>query len=135
MGSIGNVTSKVPRSSGARHGEAGILEHPKHGCVVSHHLCHETLDSSRARALGELLEHARADPTPLVLVGHSECDLCGGRVAKARVARERDDALPAVVGKRADERAALDPVRIEEGLDERRPHGRRAVEAEVEAAL
>ena len=119
----------------ARDAEAGVLEDPKHRCVVRHHLGDEPLDAGCGRALRQLLEHARADPAALVLVGDGERDLCSGRVAEPRIACERDDALGAVVRQRPDERASLDPVRVEGGLDEGRPHGRRAVKAEVEAAL
>ena len=119
----------------ARDAEAGVLEDPEHRRVVRHHLGDEPLDAGCGRALRQLLEHARADPTTLVLVGHSKRDLRSGRVAEPRIACERDDALGAVVRQRPDERASLDPVRVEVGLDEGRPHGRRAVEAEVEAAL
>ena len=89
----------------------------------------------RGRALCKLLEQARADPPALMLVCHGERDLCDGWIPETRIVGERDDPLPAVVGQRPDEGAPLDPVRIEERLDEGRTDGRRAVEAEVEAAL
>ena len=67
----------------------------------------------------ELLEQARADPAALLLVGDGERDLGGRGVAQARVARERDDRARAVRPReRADERAALGPVGVEERLDE-----------------
>ena len=47
--------------------------------------------------------------------------------------RDRDDALALLVGERAEERAALRPVGIEQRLDELRPESREAVEAAVEA--
>ena len=61
----------------------------------------------------------------LELVGDGERGLGRVRVAQPHVARERDDPLAAVVAERADERAALGPVRLEERLDKRGPSCRR----------
>ena len=51
----------------------------------------------------------------------------------AHVVADRDDALAVLVGERADERAPLGPVRVEQRLDELRPEIRKPVEATVEA--
>ena len=116
---------------GARDAEAGVLEHPEHRVVVADHLGDEALDANRSRAPGELLEHARPDPAPLLVVGDGERDLGDIGVTEARVACESDDP----VLERPDERAPLDPVGIDERLDEGRANGGRAVESQVEAPL
>jgi hypothetical protein len=67
----------------------------------------------------------------LLLVGDDERHLGRVRIAQPRVARERDDA----VSERADERPGLDPVRVDERLDEPLVDATRAVEPEVEAAV
>ena len=109
-----------PAVERARDAEARVLEDPHHRRVVGHHLGDEALDPDRGRALRELLEHARADAAPLLVVGDRERDLRGRRVAEPRIARQRDDVLTVAAGERPDERASLDPVRLEERLDERR---------------
>ncbi len=79
----------------------------------------------------ELLEHARGDPDALFGVGDGERDLGGVRIAQPRVAGERDDALGAGPGLRADQRAARRPVGVEVGVDEPgvRSHGGEEAEA------
>ena len=66
---------------GARDAEPCVLEDPHHRRVLAHHLCDEVLDSDRGRALGELLEHACADPASLLVVGDGERHLRRRRVA------------------------------------------------------
>ena len=58
-----------------------------------------------------------------------------GGVAQARVVRERDDPLGAVVDERAEQRAPLGPVRVEHLLDDLGPERGEPVEAHVEALL
>ena len=74
-----------------RHAEARVLEHAHHRGVVAHHLGDEALDAYRRRPAGELFEHAGADAAPLLVVSDRERDFRRCRVAKALVARERDD--------------------------------------------
>ena len=119
----------------ARDAEPCILEHAHHGRVLAHHLCDEALDPHGGRALGQLLEHPRADAAPLLIVGDGERHLRRRRVAQPRVARERDDVLTVAACECPDEGALRDPVGLEERLDERLPHGGRTVEPEVEAPL
>ena len=124
-----------PAVERARDAEARVLEDPEHRRVVGDHVGDEPLDAGRGRARRELLQHARADAAALVLVGDGERDLRDRGVAEPGIAREGHDLLEPVGRQRSDQCAALDPVRIDEGLDERRPHGGRAVEAKVEASL
>ena len=115
---------------------AGGREDGEHAGVLGQHLGDEARDPGLARAERELLEQARADPAALLGVGDGERDLGGRGVAQARVARERHDRRRAVGPReRADERAALVPVRIEERLDEAGLHAAGAVEAQVVAAV
>ncbi len=88
-----------------------------------------------ARA-ASLLQETGADPPPLVCVGHGERHLGRCRIAQSHVARKGYDLLGSgLVGKRADQVAVVPPVRVEEGIDERRADRRRAVEAAIEAVL
>ncbi len=115
----------------ARALEADGLEDVKHLAVVRENLGDEALDPDHGGALGELLEHARADSAPLVVIGDHEGHLGRRRVTETDVAREGDH--PAV--QVAHQMAAFVPL----GVDERRyelPVDRReAVEAVVEALL
>ena len=116
--------------------EADVREDDEHVAVLGEHVGDEARDPELAGAERELLEQARADAAALLLVGHGERDLGRGRVAQARVARERDDALGlAVAGERADEGAALDQSGVEVRLDEAVVDRLQAVEAQVEAAV
>ena len=119
----------------SRHGEAGVLEHPQHRLVRRHHLGDERLDAGAGRKLCELLEQPRADAVALELVGDREGDLRRRGVAKPHVARERHDPLLRPLAERADQRAALGPVRIEEGRDELGRQRGKAVKALVHALV
>ena len=87
--------------------------------VVRQHLGDEPLDPDRGGAAGELLEQPRPDPAPLVGVSHRERRLrrSSDRGAE-RSSRSRRLAPRRLFGERADQRAALDPVRLEQRLDE-----------------
>ena len=111
--------------------EARIREDAERRAVLRHHLGDEARDPGDRGPLRELLQEAGADPAALLLVGDREGDLRHSRLAQARIAREGDDA----VFERADEGAALDPVRVEERLDEPCVGPAHAVEAEVQASL
>jgi hypothetical protein len=113
--------------------EAGALEDAEHRPVPGEHLGDEPLDPDRRRALGELLQEARADAAALLVVRDGERRLGERGIAQADVVADRDDPLPLPVRERADERAAVDPVRLEQRLHEQRPHARQAVEAAAQA--
>ncbi len=124
----GRRSSTSPYSSSRASSKPASAKTASCRLVLGEHLGDEAPDPGLARAGGELLEQPRADAAAVLLVGDGEGDLGGLGVAQAHVARERDDPLRAVlVGQRADERAPLDPVRVEAGLDERcgRPRARR----------
>ena len=116
---------------GARDAEAGVLENPEHRAVVADHLGDEPLDANRCSAPRELLEHARPHAAPLLVVGDGERDLGDLGVTETRVACESDDP----VLERPDERAPLDPIGIDERLDEGRADGGDAVKSQIEAPL
>ena len=117
----GTATSTTPLASSPRQLEAGALEDAEHRLVLGQHLGDEALDPDARRARGELLEQPRADPASLLGVGDGEGRLGDGRVAQPDVVADRDDALAVLVGERAEQRAALGPVGIEQRLDELRP--------------
>ena len=119
----------------ARQLEAEALEDPEHVPVVGEDLGDEAVDPLASSPQCELLDEARPDATPLVRVGDGESRLGSGRIAQPLVVPDCDDDLPPVLGERPEERAALDPVRLEELLDELRAEARKAVEAQVEAPL
>ena len=89
-----------------------MLEERQHGAVVRQHLGEEPLDPDRGGSLRELLEQARADPAPLIGVRNGERGLGDGRIAKAHVVRDGDDAS-LVVGAR--ERAEQRPRSTQSG--------------------
>src|SRR5581483_11616970 len=124
-----------PAVEPARDAEARVLEDAEHGAVVRHHLGDERLDAEAGRDAGELFEQPRAGAVALELVRDREGDLGRGRIAKPRVARERDRALLVTLAERAEQRAALLPVGGEERVDERLRERREAVEAQVDAPL
>ena len=103
----------------------------EHRPVAGEHLGDEALDPVRRGAAASCSSRRVPMPAALQLVGDGERDLGADRIAQPDVARERDDA--AVVAERADQRPALVPVRVDEGLDELRRHAQRAVEALVDA--
>ena len=120
----------------ARELEAGALEDAEHRPVLRQHLGDEPLDPHRGRARGELLEQARPDAAPLVGVRDRERHLRDGGIAQAHVVGDGDHSLvPVLVRQRAQERATLDPVRLEHRLDELRAEARQAVEPESQALL
>ena len=96
----------------ARDVEAHALEDLDHLAVLGEHDRDEALDAGALGAAGELLQQPRADAAALVLVGHGERRFGRARVAQPRIGRERDDALAALVGKGADQRAVVLPVGI-----------------------
>ena len=115
--------------------EARALEDAEHRAVVGQHLREEAAHPHVPGLPRELLEQPRADALALQLVGDRERDLGAGRVAQPYVAAERDDPLPRLVGDRARQRAALEPVGIQHRLDEPRRRLREAVEAQVAALV
>ena len=124
-----------PALEHAREPEADVLEDLEHRAVVGHDLGDEALDPDPRGAGRELLEQAGADAAALPGVGDGEGRFGERRVAQADVVREGDDLLLAVVGERAEEGAALVPVRLEHGSTSCGRTYRQAVEAEVEAPL
>ncbi len=128
---LGRAALEPPRDR-----EPRVREDAQHRAVVRHHLGDELGDPGVRGRFGELLEQARADSAPLQLVRDRERDLGGRRVAQPDEARERDDALASAVARqRPDQRAALLPVGVEEGLDGRGRERGKAVEAPVDALL
>ena len=115
----------------ARDREADRLEDAEHLTVVRQNDRDEPLDPEPAGECRELLEQARADAAPLVLVRHREGDLRGRRIAQAHEVRDGDD----LVVDRADERTGLLPVDARQRLDETLVDRREAVEAPVQAPL
>jgi hypothetical protein len=111
--------------------EARVGEDAQHGPVRGHDLGDERVDADVRRPGCQLLEQARRDPAPLVLVGNRERDLRATGIAQPREARERDDPF----GERPHEKALLDPVGLEERHDETPVDRPRTVETEVEALL
>ena len=109
------------------------LEDAEHPPVLGQHQRDEALDPVAGGALGELLDETRPDPAALVSVRDRERRLGEGGVAQARVVRERDDPLGAVLDERPEKRPALGPVGLEHLLDDVRPERGEAVEAHVEA--
>ena len=83
-----------------------------------HHLGDESLDPGDARPGGKLLEQSRSDPRPCS-GRRPRRPPRPGRPAETRVAGERDYAFLTPVGERADKRAPLGPVRVEERSDKR----------------
>ena len=118
----------------ARHLEARVAEDCEHRRVLGEHLGDELLDTDLGRSDGELLEQSRRSAAALKLVRDRECDLCGRGIAQARVLRDRDDVLGSLfVGQRANQGAAVDPVGIEDMLDELCVDMAHPVEPEVAA--
>jgi hypothetical protein len=115
--------------------EARLGEDTQHGRVLGQDLGDEALDALIGRERGEPLEHAGADPAPLKRIRDDECDLGSRGISQAGVAGQSDHALHAVVRERAEQRSTIDPVGIEERLDDWRTNGSYAVESEVEALL
>ena len=109
--------------------EAGSGEDLQHRDVAGQHLGDEAFDPGLARQCGEPLQQPRPDAEPLRVVGHRERGLRGVRVAETHPVSERDDRA---VGD-ADQRAALDEVRIDDSVGEPLVHGDRSVKAVVEA--
>ena len=105
-----------------------------HRRVVRHDLGDEALDPLAGRPSRELLEKPRADSASLVVVGDREGHLRAQRIPKPHVVREGDDPVFAGFGHRARESSPVDPVRIENGVDEPLVDGRAAVEAQVQAS-
>ncbi len=68
----------------------------------------------------ELLEHTRADPARLEVVGDGEGNLGHVALTQACVTGQGDDALTIVGGHRANQRPTFCPVRLEIGRDEAR---------------
>ena len=132
---MASVTSVDAALVLALHPEARALEDAKHRAVVGQDLGDEAADPHLAGLLRELLEQPRADALALQLIGHREGDLGARGIAQPHVAAERDDALARLVGDRAGQRAALEPVGIQHRLHEPRRHLRKAVEAQVAALL
>ena len=115
--------------------EAERLEDAEHPPVVGQHESDEPLDAVMGRPLGELLDEARAHAAALERIRHRERRLGRGGIAEPRVVRKRDDPLRPVLDERTEQRAALDPVRLEHLLDDLGPERRKPVEAHVEALL
>jgi hypothetical protein len=115
--------------------EAERLEDAEHPPVVGQHECDEPLDAVVGRPLGELLDETRAHAAPLERVGHRERRLGGRGIAQPRVVRKRHHPLRPVLGERAEQGAALRPVRVEHLLDDLGPERREPVEPHVEALL
>ena len=109
--------------------EAGAFEDVDHRRVVRHDLGDEALDPLAGRPSRELLEKPRADAASLVVVGDREGHLRAQRIPKAHVVRESDDPAFTGLDHRASESSPVDPVRIENGVDEPLVDGRAAVEA------
>ena len=103
---------------GARDGEACVLEDAEHRPVRAHHVGDERLDAGGRSGFGQLLEQTGAGAVPLELVGDGERDLRRRGIAEPNVVREGHDALVGSLAERADERPALEPVRIEHRCDE-----------------
>jgi hypothetical protein len=115
--------------------EARLLEHAEHRPVAAQHLGDEDFDADLGRLARELLQQAGAHALALQLVRNRERHLRATGIAQADVAPERHDPLTGPVRDGAGERAALQPVRIEHGLDERRSDVRTPVEAKVAALI
>ncbi len=119
----------------AGHAEADGLEDVQHRLVLRHHLGDEALDANLCRARRELLQKPCADASPLMGVGDRERGFGCPWIAQPCVVGQGNDRLALVRIECADQGAFLDPVRVEEWLDERRARLRGAVEAEVEALV
>jgi hypothetical protein len=78
-----------------------------------------------------LLEQSRRDPASLQVVRDRKGHFGRARIAQPHVVRDRDDALAL----EADQRATLDPVRVEHRLDDSRVDRGMTVEAPVEALV
>src|SRR4051794_7461457 len=115
--------------------EPRTREYVQRRVVVAEDVGDEARDAGLGCAEGELLEQSRPDPACLLLVRDCERDLGRRGVAQAHVARDRDDPFVAAVAERADQRAALVPVRSKVVVHELRRDRTRAVETEVAAAL
>ena len=113
--------------------EASPLEHTEHRPVLRQHLGDEALDPDRCGTSSEPLEEPRPDPSPLLVVGDGERGLRQRRIAQTHVVADRDDPLPVLIRQRTEQRTALDPIRLQQRLDELRPQVREAVEAAVQA--
>ena len=113
--------------------EACALEDAEHRRVLGEHLGHEALDPDGRRPCRQALQQPSTDPPPLLRVGDGECRLGQRGIAQAHVVADCDDSLAVLVGEGADQRAALDPVRLEQRLDQLQPHVRQPVEAPVQA--
>ena len=112
VGAIGKRSSISPPSSSRTSSKPASAKTTSSALFSAHHLGDEARDAGSPARGRELLEQARADPAPLLVVGDGERHLGRARVAQPRVARDRDDALGlAVAGEPADERAALGPSR------------------------
>ena len=98
--------------------EPGIGEDAKHCDVLWEDDRDEALYAMAPSNLRELLEQTCADAAALERVGDRERHLGLGRIAEAIVASDGDDARTLAIGERADESAALLPIRIEDVLDE-----------------
>ncbi len=133
VAAIGNCTSTTPLGELALELEAGPLEDTEHRRGSRENLGDEALDPDPGSAGRQALEQSRPDASALLGVGDGKGGLGHGRIAQTHVVADRDDPLPALVRQRTQQSAALDPIRIEERLDELRPQVRKAVEAAVEA--
>ena len=135
VGAIGNCDLDLAALQLPCQLEAHRLEDAEHVAVLRHHLCDKTLDTGLRRTVGQPLEEARPDSTPLVGVGDGERGFRDGRVAKPNVVCDGDDLLAGVRAQGTEQSAPLDPVRLEQGLHEPGPERREAVEAEISAPL
>ena len=136
VGAIGKRTSTSPPSSVRDTSKPASRKTASIARVLGEHLGDEALDAGLGGARRELLEQPRRRAASLELVRDRERDLGGRGIAQARVLGERDDPLVALSSARMPiERAAVDPVGIEEVLDERRIDVAHAVEAQVAAVL
>ena len=113
--------------------EPGALEDTEHRRVVCENPGDETLDPNPCGAGRQALEQSRPDASALLGVGDRKRRLGHGWIAETHVVADRDDPFPGLVRQRAQQSAALDPIRIEERLDQLRSDVRKAVEAAVEA--
>ena len=111
--------------------ETRVGEHAQHRCVRGEHLGNELLDAHGRTELREPFQQACSDPTALELVGDGECNLGTSEVAKADVARERDN----FVGVRPEQCASLDPVGLEHRLDQPLVERGVTVEPEIKALV
>ena len=75
--------------------EASFGEDTQHGRVLGQDLGDEALDAGLAREPGEPLEHARADPAALKLIGDDERDLRPRGIAQPSIDGESHHALAA----------------------------------------